>query len=161
MGGLRGVLRPAVWHVGILAHLLPHLQKPHPAAPCHEHRSVRMMAQAKANIRLKVSELFGEIRQMCGRSFFCNSKHCSTALCNLQPGVTIFDCEEKTLESIAEKMVSEMVSKKELRPKDRDGVLKSLLQNPRYPPAQQPPASNHNSFLMCPNDSKLKYRNII
>uniref|UniRef100_H3DNL1 Anion exchange protein n=1 Tax=Tetraodon nigroviridis TaxID=99883 RepID=H3DNL1_TETNG len=48
----------------------------------------------------------------------------------MNTGVTIFDCEEKTLESIAEKMVSEMVNKKELRPKDRDGVLKSLLQNP-------------------------------
>lgn len=69
---------------------------------------------------------------------FCNSKHCHTALCNLQPGVMIFDCEEKTLENIAEKMVSEMVKKKELRPKDRDGVLKSLLQNPRYPPTQLP-----------------------
>lgn len=59
---------------------------------------------------------------------------CHTALCNLQPGVMIFNCEEKTLESIAEKMVSEMVNKKEIRPKDRAGVLKALLQNPRYPP---------------------------
>uniref|UniRef100_A0A674NEN4 Anion exchange protein n=1 Tax=Takifugu rubripes TaxID=31033 RepID=A0A674NEN4_TAKRU len=54
----------------------------------------------------------------------------------MNTGVTIFDCEEKSLESIAEKMVSEMVSKKEIRPKDRDGVLKSLLQNPRYPPGK-------------------------
>lgn len=50
----------------------------------------------------------------------------------------IFDCEETTLESIAERMVSEMVSKKELRPNDKDGVLKSFLQSPRYPPTQQP-----------------------
>ncbi|XP_029693743.1 solute carrier family 4 member 1b (Diego blood group) isoform X1 [Takifugu rubripes] len=50
----------------------------------------------------------------------------------MNTGVTIFDCEEKSLESIAEKMVSEMVSKKEIRPKDRDGVLKSLLQNPSH-----------------------------
>lgn len=54
MGGLRGVLRPSVWHVGILTHLLPHLQEPHPAAPFHEHRLVRMTAQAKANFRLKI-----------------------------------------------------------------------------------------------------------
>ncbi|XP_069011697.1 solute carrier family 4 member 1b (Diego blood group) [Embiotoca jacksoni] len=44
-------------------------------------------------------------------------------------GVTIFDCEEKTLATIAEKMVSEMVNKKEIRPGDREEVLKSLLQN--------------------------------
>ncbi|KAM9425537.1 LOW QUALITY PROTEIN: solute carrier family 4 member 1b (Diego blood group) [Pholidichthys leucotaenia] len=43
--------------------------------------------------------------------------------------VTIFDCEEKTLATIAEKMVSEMVSKKEIRQGDREEVLKSLLQN--------------------------------
>ncbi|XP_070707528.1 solute carrier family 4 member 1b (Diego blood group) [Pempheris klunzingeri] len=47
----------------------------------------------------------------------------------LNTGVTIFDCEEQTLASISEKMVSEMVNKKEIRPGDRDGVLKSLLQN--------------------------------
>lgn len=67
----------------------------------------------------------------------CNSKR-HTALCNLPTGVMIFDCEETTLESIAERMVSEMVSKKELRPNDKDGVLKSFLQSPRYPPTQQP-----------------------
>ncbi|KAM4526956.1 solute carrier family 4 member 1b (Diego blood group) [Fundulus diaphanus] len=43
--------------------------------------------------------------------------------------VTIFDCEEKTLAAIAEKMVGEMVTKKEIRSGDREGVLKSLLQN--------------------------------
>lgn len=43
--------------------------------------------------------------------------------------VTIFDCKEKTLAAIAEKMVGEMVSKKEIRSGDREGVLKSLLQN--------------------------------
>ncbi|XP_005812788.1 band 3 anion exchange protein-like [Xiphophorus maculatus] len=43
--------------------------------------------------------------------------------------VTIFDCEEKTLAAIAEKMVGEMVSKKEIRSGDREGVLNSLLQN--------------------------------
>ncbi|XP_027884927.1 solute carrier family 4 member 1b (Diego blood group) [Xiphophorus couchianus] len=43
--------------------------------------------------------------------------------------VTIFDCEEKTLAAIAEKVVGEMVSKKEIRSGDREGVLNSLLQN--------------------------------
>uniref|UniRef100_A0A3B5KRQ0 Anion exchange protein n=1 Tax=Xiphophorus couchianus TaxID=32473 RepID=A0A3B5KRQ0_9TELE len=45
--------------------------------------------------------------------------------------VTIFDCEEKTLAAIAEKVVGEMVSKKEIRSGDREGVLNSLLQNRR------------------------------
>uniref|UniRef100_A0A3B4VL18 Anion exchange protein n=2 Tax=Seriola dumerili TaxID=41447 RepID=A0A3B4VL18_SERDU len=44
-------------------------------------------------------------------------------------GVTIFDCEERTLATIAEKMVTEMVNKKEIRPGDREGVLKALLKN--------------------------------
>uniref|UniRef100_A0A8C6PM01 Anion exchange protein n=2 Tax=Nothobranchius TaxID=28779 RepID=A0A8C6PM01_NOTFU len=48
--------------------------------------------------------------------------------------VTIFDCEEKTLATIAEKMVAEMVKKKEIKSGDQEGVLKSLLQNRRYPP---------------------------
>uniref|UniRef100_A0A8C6PM22 Anion exchange protein n=1 Tax=Nothobranchius furzeri TaxID=105023 RepID=A0A8C6PM22_NOTFU len=43
--------------------------------------------------------------------------------------VTIFDCEEKTLATIAEKMVAEMVKKKEIKSGDQEGVLKSLLQN--------------------------------
>uniref|UniRef100_A0A8C7XBY5 Anion exchange protein n=1 Tax=Oryzias sinensis TaxID=183150 RepID=A0A8C7XBY5_9TELE len=47
----------------------------------------------------------------------------------MNSGVTIFDCEEKTLSSIAEKMVSEMANKKEIRSADKEGVLKSLLQN--------------------------------
>lgn len=36
--------------------------------------------------------------------------------------------------SLAEKMVTEMVKKKEVRPDDREGVLKSLCQKRRYPP---------------------------
>lgn len=43
----------------------------------------------------------------------------------------IFDCEEKTMASLAERMVGDMVKKKEIRPDDRDGVLKSLCQNRR------------------------------
>lgn len=47
----------------------------------------------------------------------------------MNTGVALFDCEEQTLAGIAEKMVAEMVNKKELRPGDKEGVLKSLLQN--------------------------------
>ncbi|XP_010743467.2 solute carrier family 4 member 1b (Diego blood group) isoform X2 [Larimichthys crocea] len=47
----------------------------------------------------------------------------------MNTGVTIFDCEERTLAGIAEKIVGEMVNKKEIRPADREGVLNSLLQN--------------------------------
>ncbi|XP_058477689.1 solute carrier family 4 member 1b (Diego blood group) [Solea solea] len=48
---------------------------------------------------------------------------------SMNTGVTIFDCEEQTLAAISEKMVSEMVNKKEIRPGDQDGVLKALLPN--------------------------------
>uniref|UniRef100_A0A3Q1FMW6 Anion exchange protein n=1 Tax=Acanthochromis polyacanthus TaxID=80966 RepID=A0A3Q1FMW6_9TELE len=48
---------------------------------------------------------------------------------SMNTGVTLFDCEEKTLATIAEKMVGEMVNKKEIRPGDREEVLKALLQN--------------------------------
>ncbi|XP_060951168.1 solute carrier family 4 member 1b (Diego blood group) [Limanda limanda] len=47
----------------------------------------------------------------------------------MNTGVTIFDCEERDLNTIAEKMLNEMVNKKEIRPGDREGVLKALLQN--------------------------------
>ncbi|XP_053722285.1 band 3 anion exchange protein-like isoform X1 [Synchiropus splendidus] len=46
----------------------------------------------------------------------------------MNTGVTIFDCEEKTLASVAEKMVSEMISKKLVKPGDKQGLLNSLLQ---------------------------------
>ena len=52
--------------------------------------------------------------------------------------MTIFDCEEQTLATIAEKMVGEMVNKKEIRPGDREGVLKALLQNRWYSPRHNP-----------------------
>ncbi|XP_062416167.1 solute carrier family 4 member 1b (Diego blood group) isoform X3 [Pungitius pungitius] len=47
----------------------------------------------------------------------------------MNTGVTIFNSEKRTLSDIAEEMVTEMVNKKEIRPGDREGVLKSLLQN--------------------------------
>uniref|UniRef100_A0A7N6AKX4 Anion exchange protein n=1 Tax=Anabas testudineus TaxID=64144 RepID=A0A7N6AKX4_ANATE len=50
----------------------------------------------------------------------------------MSTGVTIFDCEEKTLAAIAEKMVKEMVNKKEIRAGDQEGVLKSLIQIRSY-----------------------------
>uniref|UniRef100_A0A665WKJ5 Solute carrier family 4 member 1 n=1 Tax=Echeneis naucrates TaxID=173247 RepID=A0A665WKJ5_ECHNA len=52
----------------------------------------------------------------------------------MNTGVTIFDCEERTMATVAEKMVTEMVNKKEIRPADREGVLKALLRQRRYPP---------------------------
>ncbi|CAN9509229.1 unnamed protein product [Ophioblennius macclurei] len=51
----------------------------------------------------------------------------------MNTGVTIFNCEETTLAAIAEKMVTEMVNKKEIRPGDREEVLKSLLQDRSQP----------------------------
>ncbi|KAM4624314.1 solute carrier family 4 member 1b (Diego blood group) [Polymixia lowei] len=47
----------------------------------------------------------------------------------MNTAVVLFDCGEQTLANIAEKIVDEFVKKKEIRPGDRDGVLKSLLQN--------------------------------
>lgn len=40
--------------------------------------------------------------------------------------------------AIAEKMVGEMVNKREIRAGDREGVLKSLLQNRRYTQRHHP-----------------------
>jgi len=48
----------------------------------------------------------------------------------------MLDCEEQSLATIAEKMVDELVRKKEIRPGDRDGVLNALIQNRRL--AQNP-----------------------
>uniref|UniRef100_A0A6Q2XFM6 Anion exchange protein n=1 Tax=Esox lucius TaxID=8010 RepID=A0A6Q2XFM6_ESOLU len=48
----------------------------------------------------------------------------------MNTGVVMLDREERSLPSIAEKMVDELIKKKEIRPGDRDGVLRSLLQNP-------------------------------
>ncbi|XP_024913668.1 solute carrier family 4 member 1b (Diego blood group) [Cynoglossus semilaevis] len=64
-------------------------------------------------------------------SVFCCmyiSPQCSS-MNPLTQGVMIFDCEEKTLADIAEKIVSEMVNKKEIRPENREDMVKVLLQN--------------------------------
>lgn len=37
MGRLWGELGPSVWSLGVLTHLLPHFQEPHPAAAHYEH----------------------------------------------------------------------------------------------------------------------------
>lgn len=50
MGGLRGELRPSGRGVGIFAHLVPHLQEPHPAPTHHEHRSVREITFIEINL---------------------------------------------------------------------------------------------------------------
>ncbi|KAK7919613.1 hypothetical protein WMY93_010897 [Mugilogobius chulae] len=47
----------------------------------------------------------------------------------MNTGVILFNCEEQSLDTIAEKMVKELVNKKEIRQGDREGVLKALLQN--------------------------------
>ncbi|XP_055777872.1 solute carrier family 4 member 1b (Diego blood group) [Salvelinus fontinalis] len=47
----------------------------------------------------------------------------------MNTGVVMLDRLERSLSDIAEKIVDELISKKEIRPSDRDGVLRSLLQN--------------------------------
>ncbi|XP_049616000.1 solute carrier family 4 member 1b (Diego blood group) isoform X1 [Syngnathus scovelli] len=48
---------------------------------------------------------------------------------SMNTGVVLFDCAEKTLDDIAEKMVAEMLKQKQIRPGDQEGVMKCLLQN--------------------------------
>uniref|UniRef100_A0A8C7HD12 Solute carrier family 4 member 1b (Diego blood group) n=1 Tax=Oncorhynchus kisutch TaxID=8019 RepID=A0A8C7HD12_ONCKI len=50
----------------------------------------------------------------------------------MNTGVVMLDRVERSLSGIAEKIVDDLISKKEIRPSDRDGVLCSLLQNLRY-----------------------------
>lgn len=52
MGGLRGEPGPSVWNVGVLTHLLPHFQEPHPAATHYEHRSVRGTGEKETKMHL-------------------------------------------------------------------------------------------------------------
>lgn len=52
MGGLRGEPGPSVWNVGVLTHLLPHFQEPHPAATHYEHRSVRGTGEKETKMLL-------------------------------------------------------------------------------------------------------------
>ncbi|XP_077358443.1 solute carrier family 4 member 1b (Diego blood group) isoform X2 [Festucalex cinctus] len=47
----------------------------------------------------------------------------------MNTGVMLFDCVEKTLDGIMEKMVAEMLKQKQIRPGDQEGVMKCLLQN--------------------------------
>ena len=46
-------------------------------------------------------------------------------------GVVMLDREERSLSSVTEKIADEMVSKKEIRPADREGVVQAFLQNRR------------------------------
>uniref|UniRef100_A0A8C7HKF3 Solute carrier family 4 member 1b (Diego blood group) n=1 Tax=Oncorhynchus kisutch TaxID=8019 RepID=A0A8C7HKF3_ONCKI len=50
----------------------------------------------------------------------------------MNTGVVMLDRVERSLSGIAEKIVDDLISKKEIRPSDRDGVLCSLLQNRRW-----------------------------
>lgn len=59
------------------------------------------------------------------------STHLTFAVVMIFSGVVMLDREESSLSSIAEKMVDALVSKKEIRSGDRDGVLRALLQNRR------------------------------
>uniref|UniRef100_A0A4W5JDP3 Anion exchange protein n=1 Tax=Hucho hucho TaxID=62062 RepID=A0A4W5JDP3_9TELE len=47
----------------------------------------------------------------------------------MNTGVVMLDRVESSLSGIAEKIVDELLKKEEIRPSDRDGVLRSLLQN--------------------------------
>ncbi|XP_061086022.1 band 3 anion exchange protein-like isoform X1 [Conger conger] len=47
----------------------------------------------------------------------------------MSTGVVMLDREECTLNGIAEKVADELVNKNEIRPGDREGLLRSLLQN--------------------------------
>ncbi|KAI1896406.1 hypothetical protein AGOR_G00094450 [Albula goreensis] len=47
----------------------------------------------------------------------------------MSTGVVLLDREERTLNSIAEKVADELVNKREIRQSDREGLLRSLLQN--------------------------------
>uniref|UniRef100_A0A4W4HEX7 Anion exchange protein n=1 Tax=Electrophorus electricus TaxID=8005 RepID=A0A4W4HEX7_ELEEL len=46
----------------------------------------------------------------------------------METGVVLLDVEERSLSGIAEKIVDEMVTKKEIRPEDRDGLLQAVRQ---------------------------------
>uniref|UniRef100_A0A8C9V8W7 Anion exchange protein n=2 Tax=Scleropages formosus TaxID=113540 RepID=A0A8C9V8W7_SCLFO len=49
----------------------------------------------------------------------------------MSTGVVLLDREDRTLGNIAEILADELVSKKEIRPSDREGLLKALLQTRR------------------------------
>ncbi|KAJ0015959.1 hypothetical protein NQD34_014249 [Periophthalmus magnuspinnatus] len=59
----------------------------------------------------------------------------------MNTGVIIFNCEEQSMAAIAEKIVKELLNKKEIRPGDREGVLRALLQN------HSPPSDQENQAL--------------
>nr|XP_057918415.1 solute carrier family 4 member 1b (Diego blood group) [Doryrhamphus excisus] len=48
---------------------------------------------------------------------------------SMNTGVMLFNSEEKTWASMAEKIVAEMLKLKQIRPGDQEGVMKSLVQN--------------------------------
>ncbi|TNN65315.1 Band 3 anion exchange protein [Liparis tanakae] len=47
----------------------------------------------------------------------------------MNTGVTLFNCEERTLSDIAERIVAKMINKKEIGAGDGEAVLNTLLQN--------------------------------
>ncbi|KAG7459761.1 hypothetical protein MATL_G00214090 [Megalops atlanticus] len=65
----------------------------------------------------------------------------------MSQGVVLLDLEERSLAAIAEKVVDEMVSKKEINQKDRDFVLRALRQKrSQSGPTQQPSGIEMQTF---------------
>ncbi|KAI4896483.1 hypothetical protein NFI96_018649, partial [Prochilodus magdalenae] len=56
----------------------------------------------------------------------------------MNTGVVMLDREERSLSSIAEKIADEMVSKKEIRPADREGVVQAFMQKSSQSKETQP-----------------------
>ncbi|XP_051925336.1 solute carrier family 4 member 1b (Diego blood group) isoform X2 [Hippocampus zosterae] len=48
---------------------------------------------------------------------------------SMNTGVVLFDCAEKTLDGIVDKMVAEMLKHKQIRPGDQEGMSECLLRN--------------------------------
>lgn len=126
LGGLRGELHPRHSTVGHLSRLLSHLQKSHSTSEGHEHRWDRMTIcfvrhQSKAMTAmtdLKVD--FMLTANICG------------ALWWLYLGAVLLDVDDSSLSSISQKMVEQLLLKKEIRPTDRDALLTILQRKRRW-----------------------------
>ncbi|CDQ57031.1 unnamed protein product [Oncorhynchus mykiss] len=77
----------------------------------------------------------------------------------MNTGVVMLDRVERSLSGIAEKIVDELISKKEIRPSDRDGVLRSLLQNRSYF-HRGPPILQECGGIECVTVCHLEYSNL-
>lgn len=59
-------------------------------------------------------------------------KSATSSLC-VHSGAVIFDLNASSLSAVAEKVADELVNKDEIRPSDRDALLRALLMRRRYP----------------------------